>query len=304
MYLAGLYSTNKQGIRIQMKLRNVTMAACALSVSLFAAESTLNLEDQKEKTSYALGENFGNNLRNQGVEVNVDTVLKGIQDGLANQGKLNEQQMRETFTALSAQVRTRMQEKAKANKAEGEKFLAENAKKEGIHTLPGGLQYRIIKEGSGESPKTNDEVSVKYTGKLLDGTVFDSTSKRNDQPARFRVNGVIKGWTEALTMMKKGAEWELFIPAELAYGERGGPAIPGNSVLHFTVELLDIFPAPTPPPPPGAAAGNQQVTSDIIKVPSAEELKKGAKIEVLKPEDVQKEIEKEKARKEAEAKKK
>src|SRR3954465_8327237 len=287
-----------------MKLTNLTVLACALSASLWAAERPPNLEDSKEKTSYALGVNFGNNLRNQGVEVNLDTVLQGMKDGLTNQAKLNEQQLRETFSNLSAQVRARMQEKAKANKGEGEKFLAENGKKEGIHTLPSGLQYRIIKEGSGDSPKTNDEVSVKYTGKLLDGTVFDSTSKRNDQPARFRVNGVIKGWTEALTKMKKGAEWELFIPAELAYGERGGPAIPGNSVLHFTVELLDIFPAPTPPPPPGAAAGNQQVTSDIIKVPSAEELKKGAKIEVLKPEDVQKEIEKEKARKEAEAKKK
>jgi FKBP-type peptidyl-prolyl cis-trans isomerase FklB len=286
-----------------MKLTNLTVLACALSASLWAAESAPNLEDSKEKTSYALGVNFGNNLRNQGVEVNLDTVLKGMQDGLANQAKLNEQQMRETFSNLSAQVRTRMQEKAKANKAEGEKFLAENGKKEGIHTLPSGLQYRIIKEGTGESPKTNDEVSVKYTGKLLDGTVFDSTSKRNDQPARFRVNGVIKGWTEALTKMKKGAEWELFIPSELAYGERGNPGIPGNSVLNFTVELLDVFPAPlqaqiTPPNP------NQQVTSDIIKVPSAEELKKGAKIEVLKPEDVQKEIEKEKARKEAEEKKK
>jgi FKBP-type peptidyl-prolyl cis-trans isomerase FklB len=286
---------------MQMKIITLTMFSCALSATLFAAETTLNLDDQKEKTSYALGVNFGNNLRTQGVEVNLDTVLQGMKDGLTNQAKLNEQQLRETFSNLSAQVRARMQEKAKANKGEGEKFLAENGKKEGIHTLPSGLQYRIIKEGSGETPKTNDEVSVKYTGKLIDGTVFDSTSKRGDKPARFRVNGVIKGWTEALTHMKKGAEWELFIPSDLAYGERGNQGIPGNSTLIFNVELLDIFPAPAPA---ALNAPNQPVTSDIIKVPSADELKKGAKIEVLKPEDVQKEIEKEKARKEAEQKKK
>jgi FKBP-type peptidyl-prolyl cis-trans isomerase len=116
-------------------------------------------------------------------------------------------------------------------------------------------------------------VEVKYTGKLTDGTVFDSTEKQGGKPARFRVTGVIKGWTQALEKMKKGAEWELFIPADLAYGERGRPGIPPNSVLIFNVELLDIHPAAVPP-----SQAQKPVTSDIIKVPSAEELKKGAKI--------------------------
>jgi hypothetical protein len=164
-----------------------------------------------------------------------------------------------------------------------------------------GLQYKIIQEGSGESPKPTDQVSVKYTGKLIDGTVFDSTDQgpTPGQPRKFNVTGVIKGWTEALEKMKKGAKWEVYIPSDLAYGERGNRGIPPDSTLVFDVELVDIHPVTPPPTPPGA---QQPVTSDIIKVPSAEELKKGAKIEVIKPEDVDKEIAKEKARKEAEEK--
>jgi len=283
-----------------MKRSISIILACAASATLWAADSTINLQDQKERTSYALGVNFGNNLRSQGVDVNLETLLKGMEDGIANKAKLSDTELREAFTALRTQITTRMQEKGKENKAAGEKFLAENANKEGIKSLPGGLQYRIIKEGSGPSPATNDEVSVKYTGKLLDGTVFDSSEKHNGgQPAKFRVNGVIRGWGEALQHMNKGAEWELFIPGNLAYGERGAPGIPPNSTLIFTVDLIDIIPAPQQA---HLNLPNQQVTSDIIKVPSADELKKGAKIEVLKPEDVQKEIEKEKSTKGTEKK--
>lgn len=282
-----------------MKLPILALAlGIAVSVPQhFAAEGTVNLTEQKDRISYALGVNFGQNLKNQGVEANLDLVRKGIEDALGGKPQLSDAEMRETFNQLRAQMAAHMEEKKKQNKADGDKFLAENAKKPGIEKTASGLQYRIIEAGAGSTPGTNDEVTVNYTGKLIDGTVFDSSEKQG-RPAKFRVNGVIKGWTEALLKMKKGAKWELYIPSDLAYGERGRPSIPPNSTLIFTVELVDIAPAPAPP-----AVGQQQpVTSDIIKVPSAEELKKGAKIEVIKPEDVEKEIQKEKARKDGEKK--
>ncbi|MEO8429807.1 MAG: FKBP-type peptidyl-prolyl cis-trans isomerase, partial [Verrucomicrobiota bacterium] len=157
----------------------------------------------------------------------------------------------------------------------GEAFLKQNATKEGVKTTPSGLQYKVLKEGAGKTPKATDTVEVNYRGTLIDGTEFDSSYKRG-QPYTTSVMGVVKGWTEALQMMKVGSKWQLFIPSELAYGPRpGGRDIGPNAVLVFEVELLEIKP-PTPPP------GAQPVTSDIIKVPSAEELKKGAKIEVIK----------------------
>jgi FKBP-type peptidyl-prolyl cis-trans isomerase len=281
-----------------MKLYIIPLLSALAAAPLFAADSSPNLSDQKDKTSYALGVNFGQNLKSQGVEVNLDTVRKGMEDALAGKPQLNNEQMRETFTALRTQIQAHMEEKRKENKAEGDKFLAENATKPGVKKTESGLEYKVIKEGSGESPKPTDEVTVKYTGKLIDGTVFDSTEKQGGKPATFRVTGVIKGWTEALEKMNKGAEWELYIPADLAYGERGRPGIPPNSTLIFTVELLDIKAAPIP-----TARPQQPTTSDIVKVPSAEEMKKGAKIEIIKPQDIDKEIAKEKARKDAEQKK-
>lgn len=284
-----------------MKLTILSLAfGIAVSAPrLFAAEGTVKLTEPKDRISYALGVNFGQNLKNQGVDANLDLVRKGIEDALGGKPQLNQAEMTETFNQLRTQMAAHMEEKKKQSKADGDKFLAENAKKAGIEKTPSGLQYRIIEAGAGPTPGTNDEVTVNYTGKLIDGTVFDSSEKQG-KPAKFRVNGVIKGWTEALLKMKKGAKWELFIPSDLAYGERGRPSIPPNSTLVFNVELVDIAPTPVPP----AVPTQQTVTSDIIKVPSAEELKKGAKIEVIKPEDVDKEIAKEKARKEAEEKKK
>lgn len=279
-----------------MKLPVFTLLLGVAAAPTFAAEGSANLTDPKERTSYALGVNFGSNLKTQGVDVNLDTVRKGIEDALAGKPQLNETEMRDTFNDLRNQIQARMAEKGKENKAIGEKFLAENKSKEGVKTTESGLQYKIITEGSGDSPKANDEVQVKYTGRLIDGTVFDSTDKRGGTPARFKVGQVIRGWTEALQMMKKGAKWEIYIPSDLAYGERATGTIPANSTLIFEVELVDFTAGATPPPA-------QPVTSDIIKVPSAEEMKKGAKIEIIKPEDVDKEIEKEKARKAAEEKK-
>ena len=278
-----------------MKLTVFSLLLGVAAAPVFAAEGDAKFTDPKERTSYALGVNFGSNLKTQGVDVNLDTLRKGIEDAIAGNPQLNETELRETFNNLRTQIQARAAEKGKENKAAGDKWLAENKTKQGVLTTASGLQYKIISDGTGESPKPGDEVQVKYTGRLIDGTVFDSTDKRGGQPARFKVGQVIPGWTEALQLMKKGSKWELYIPSQLAYGERATGAIPQNSTLIFEVELIDFTKGTAPVPA-------QPVTSDIIKVPSAEEMKKGAKIEIIKPEDVEKEIEKEKARKAAEGK--
>ena len=278
-----------------MKLTVFSLLLGVAAAPVFAAEGDGKFTDPKERTSYALGLNFGSNLKTQGVDVNLDTLRKGIEDALAGNPQLNENELRDTFTNLRTQIQSRMAEKGKQNKEAGDKWLAENKTKPGVLITDSGLQYKIISDGTGESPKPGDEVQVKYTGRLIDGTVFDSTDKRGGEPARFKVGQVIPGWTEALQLMKKGSKWELYIPSQLAYGERATGAIPQNSTLIFEVELLDFTKGTAPAPA-------QPVTSDIIKVPSAEEMKKGAKIEIIKPEDVEKEIEKEKARKAAEGK--
>ena len=278
-----------------MKLTVFSLLLGVAAAPVFAAEGDAKFSDPKERTSYALGVNFGSNLKTQGVEVNLDTLRKGIEDAIAGNPQLNETELRDTFTNLRAQIQAHAAEKGKANKAAGDKWLAENKTKQGVLTTASGLQYKIISDGTGESPKAGDDVQVKYTGRLIDGTVFDSTDKRGGEPARFKVGQVIPGWTEALQLMKKGSKWELYIPSQLAYGERATGSIPQNSTLIFEVELVDFTKGTAPTPA-------QPVTSDIIKVPSAEEMKKGAKIEIIKPEDVDKEIEKEKARKAAEGK--
>ena len=278
-----------------MKLTVFSLLLGVAAAPVFAAEGDAKFSDPKERTSYALGVNFGSNLKTQGVEVNLDTLRKGIEDAMAGNPQLNETELRDTFTNLRTQMQARAAEKGKENLAAGTKWLTENKTKQGVLTTASGLQYKIISDGTGESPKPGDEVQVKYTGRLIDGTVFDSTDKRGGEPARFKVGQVIPGWTEALQLMKKGSKWELYIPSNLAYGERATGAIPQNSALIFEVELVDFSKGTAPVPA-------QPVTSDIIKVPSAEEMKKGAKIEIIKPEDVDKEIEKEKARKAAEGK--
>ncbi|MGC8990118.1 MAG: FKBP-type peptidyl-prolyl cis-trans isomerase [Verrucomicrobiia bacterium] len=251
--------------------------------SVYAAEGA-PLKDNKEKFSYALGMSLGNNLRRSGIpldEIDPNAIMEGVKEGYdPSKARLSESEARDVIMTTQREARTRLAEK---NKKEGEKFLEENKKKEGVVTLPSGLQYKIIAEGSGESPKSNDMVTVNYRGTLIDGTEFDSSYKRG-QPAKFGVNGVIKGWSEALQLMKPGAKWQLFIPPELAYGERGsGLAIGPNSTLVFDVELLSVEQRPTP-----SVSSSAPITSDIIKVPSKEELEKGAKIEVIKAEELEK----------------
>lgn len=213
--------------------------------TVFASE-TSELKTPKEKVSYAIGMEMGNSLKKNGVDVNPDLLTKAIKDVLTGQKtQLTDQEAGAVLTDLQKEMQGKRQEKMKAlgekNKNEGEAFLTENIKKEGIKALPSGLQYKVITEGKGKSPNATDTVTVQYTGKLVDGTEFDSSYKRG-QAATFAVNGVIKGWTEALQLMKEGSKWQLFLPSNLAYGEagtNGGPIGP-NATLIFDVELVSV----------------------------------------------------------------
>src|SRR5881394_2724101 len=291
---------------IKMKTRLTTLCAVGLLAGLVRADDKAAFKDPKEKSSYSIGANWGNSLKRQEVEVDVEAVIKGLKDGLAGKSALTDQELREALSALNQEIRAKMEEKRKGlgekNKQEGEKFLAENKNKLGVTALPSGLQYKILVEGNGESPKSNDVVTANYRGTLIDGTEFDSSAK-NNQPLVRPANMLIKGWTEALQLMKPGAKWQLFVPPDLAYGERGmGAQIGPNATLIFEMELVSF----KPPAPQATAAPAQPVTSGIIKVPSKEELEKGAKVQILKPEDVEREqkLEAEKKKKQEQAEKK
>lgn len=252
------------------------------------AENTNQLSDEKSRVSYAIGMMLGHNWQQQGLEVDPEIAARAIKDVQSGGATLLTQtEMQETLAAFQKEFKVKQQkmqaELAVTNKAAGAAFLAMNKNNPGVNALPDGLQYIVITNGTGAMPAASDVVTVNYRGTLINGTEFDSSYKRG-QPAQFPVGGVIHGWTEALQKMNVGSKWKLFIPSELAYGEAGQRGIPPNSVLIFEVELLAAQAQPQPP----AAVNAQPLTSDIIKVPSAEEMKKGAKIEVIKPEDAQK----------------
>ncbi len=227
----------------------LTLVAAIMGIALLtsqaSAEEKTALKSEKEKVSYVIGVNIGRNLKAQSVDVDPDMILKGLKDATSG-GKLlmTDDEMKETMTAFQKEMMQKHEAELKKagdkNKADGEAFLAANKKKTGVVTLPSGLQYKVITEGKGKSPKATDVVTVNYKGTLIDGTEFDSSYKRG-QPASFPVNGVIPGWTEALQLMKEGSKWELFIPSNLAYGERGaGKVIGPNSTLIFEVELISV----------------------------------------------------------------
>ncbi len=230
-----------------------------------AGSPPLSLTTQKDKVSYALGMNIalslGANLKRQGVDINPDVLAQALKDGL-NGGKMlmTEDEARSTLVQIQTELQAKQQEKAKQeadnNKKEGDAFLAANKAKPGVIALPSGLQYKIVKEGTGPKPTANDMVVCNYRGTLINGTEFDSSYKRG-QPATFPVSGVIKGWTEALQLMPVGSKWELYIPPDLAYGARGaGNDIGPNATLVFEVELLSIQPKEGAQPgatQPGAA---------------------------------------------------
>lgn len=228
-----------------MKALLIALVGIALVACQTSADDKTVLKNEKDKISYSIGINIGNNFKNQSIDVDVDALVKGIKDAISgNKTLLSEKEVQETLTAFQNDMRTKQAERAKAmaekNKKEGETFLTENKKKEGIKTTANGLQYKIIKEGSGKKPKSTDTVTVHYRGTTIDGTEFDSSYKRGE-PTSFPVNEVIPGWTEALQLMPVGSKWQLFIPSNLAYGERGaGPQIGPNATLLFEVELISI----------------------------------------------------------------
>ena len=207
--------------------------------------SPLVLKTDKDKASYALGMDLGANLKRDSIDIDTAIFVRALKDTVAG-GKtlLTDSEARAALTQLQTVVRNKQMEKRKvageANKKEGDSFLAANKTKEGIVTLPSGLEYKILAQGTGPKPAATDTVVCNYRGTLVNGTEFDSSYKRG-QPATFPVTGVIKGWTEALQLMPVGSKWQLFLPAELAYGERGpSPEIGPNSTLVFEVELLSI----------------------------------------------------------------
>lgn len=272
-----------------MKKIILTLVCIATAAPLWA-DGTLQLTDEKSRVSYAIGMMLGQNFfKRNGLDTNAVDVdiaaqgMKAIQSGATP--LLTDVEMQQILKSFQKEFAAKQEalraKEAVKNKADGDAFLAANKKNDGVITLPDGLQYLVITNGSGPIPSPNDRVSVNYRGTLIDGTEFDSSYKRG-QPAEFPVTAVIHGWTEALEKMPVGSKWKLFIPADLAYGERGRPGIPPNSVLIFDLELLGTKAAPAPVAPPAT----QPLTSDIIKVPSAAEMKNGAKIEVIKPQDV------------------
>jgi FKBP-type peptidyl-prolyl cis-trans isomerase FklB len=205
----------------------------------------LMLKTQKDKVSYAIGLNIGKSLRKDSVEVDSAVFARGVKDALTGaKALLTDDELKAVLTSLQGELQKRqeetMRQAADINKKAGDSFLAENKTKPGVVTLPDGLQYKVLTEGTGPKPAATDSVVCNYRGTLIDGTEFDSSYKRG-QPATFPVNKVIKGWTEAVQLMPVGSKWQLFLPAELAYGNRGaGPDIGPNSTLIFEVELVSI----------------------------------------------------------------
>ena len=275
-----------------------------LALSL-RADGTNLLSDEKSRVSYAIGLQLGHNFKSKELDLDPDLVGRAIKDVLTDSPELlTKDQVGEVLKAYQAEFQAKMQKKqaemmakqaeqGSSNKVAGAAFLAKNQSAPGVQvqkvTLPDGtvheFQYTVLATGTGPSPAATDTVKVNYRGTLIDGTEFDSSYKRG-QPATFRLNQVIPGWTQALQLMKTGSKWRIFLPPDLAYGDRSSPGnpIPPSSTLIFEVELLDVASdAPRPAMAPAAP-----LTSDIIKVPSAEDMKKGAKIEVIKPQDVPK----------------
>jgi FKBP-type peptidyl-prolyl cis-trans isomerase len=211
------------------------------------ATAAAPLQTAKQKASYAIGQNIAKGLQKDEVDVDSASLARGIRDALAgNKSLLTDEEAKAALTALATEVRAKQQAKLEqisaANKKQGEEFLAANKAKDGVVTLPSGLQYKIEKEGNGPKPAPGDKVTCNYSGALIDGKEFDSSYKRG-QPVTFSVGEIIKGWNEALQLMPVGSKWQLFVPPDLAYGDRGaGQDIGPNSTLIFEVELLSIAP--------------------------------------------------------------
>ena len=239
-----------------MKHFVATLAVAAVATSIFAQDKPFPLKDLKDKASYSIGVDIGMNFKKQNMDLNADALAAGAKDALNGKPQVSPNEIREIMTQWQKEFGEKQKVMATKNQADGEKYLVENKKKEGVKTTASGLQYKSLKEGAGPQPKASDTVTVNYRGTLIDGTEFDSSYKRGE-PATFPLNGVIKGWTEGLQLMKKGSKFQFVIPPSLAYGERAvGADIGPNSTLVFDVELLDVKPAEAAASPSPAATAS------------------------------------------------
>ncbi len=228
-----------------MKMKLVAVAMSLAMTTAIAANDTVVLKTDMDKLSYSIGTDLGKNFKRQGIEINPPMMAKGIQDGMAGGALLlTEQQMKDVLNQfqkeLMAKRTAEFNKKADENKVKGEAFLTQNKSKPGVVTLPSGLQYKIVQAATGAKPGKEDTVTVEYTGKTIAGEVFDSTDKAG-KPATFKLSQVIPGWTEALQLMPAGSTWEVYVPANLAYGSRsvGGPIGP-NETLVFNIHLISV----------------------------------------------------------------
>jgi len=278
--LAGCTTSSKPNVAANPAVASTTVASNTAPAAQILTGTNL-LSDEKARVSYAIGMTFAQNFKMQGVEVDPDLLIRGLKDSESGgMTLLTVQEMHDTLNQFQNELMAKQQKMREAigvtNKAEGEAFFATNKNNPGVLTLPDGVQYIVITNGTGAVPASNDMVNVIYRGTLLDSTVFDDSRGR---PRKLPITSGIPGWVEALSHMKVGSRWKIFIPSDLAYGERGRPTrIMPNSALIFDVELVSTE-QPKPPEP---------LTSDILKVPSLEEMKKGAKVEIIKPEDAAK----------------
>ncbi|MFZ0254145.1 MAG: FKBP-type peptidyl-prolyl cis-trans isomerase [Gammaproteobacteria bacterium] len=220
------------------------LVGLGLAYAVAVAGETPEIKDKKDQVSYSVGYQVGGDLKNQGIDFDPEVLIKGIQDALWGTAPvMTDDAMHSTLVTLKQELVAKQEAKekqtAEENARQGEAFLAENAKRKGITVLPSGLQYQVLVKGSGPKPKATDTVTVHYRGTLIDGTEFDSSFKRNE-PTKLQLDRVIAGWSEALQLMSEGAKWKLFVPAQLAYGERGVGPIPANSTLIFDVELIAV----------------------------------------------------------------
>ena len=234
------YLIKIQNIKGKHMKKSMKFMAAALTLTLFIGCKS-DPKSDIQKVSYAIGQQIGSNIKMQGIDVDVKMIAQGIEEAIkGDKARMTPEEMQK---AMMDMQKKRMEDRKKegvANLETGKKFLEENKSKEGIKVTESGLQYRVMTEGKGKKTQKDSKVKVHYKGTLIDGTEFDSSYKRKE-PAEFPINGVIKGWQEALSLMSEGDKWELFVPSELAYGEMGRPNIPPNSVLVFEVELLEIL---------------------------------------------------------------
>ncbi len=213
-----------------------------ISLVVFTTQSAFSKEIKTDEQigSYIMGQQIGNEIKSQGIDIDLDIFTMSIKDVLAgNPSKVDQKKAQEAIGRLREKMQKKMTKESGDNKEKGKKFLDDNKKKPNVKTTASGLQYEVISEGKGAKPKETDTVKVHYKGTLTNGTEFDSSYKRN-QPAEFPLNQVIKGWTEGLQLMTVGSKYKLYIPSDLGYGDRGMPNIPAGSTLVFEVELLEI----------------------------------------------------------------